>query len=321
MEDIQDKIDNYLFGRISNAEVKEFEQEMASDNAVREQFLFTQMVKHELSDRNEKLRSVQQWRKQTDRNRRPNPIRRVLWYSIGGLSATAMVVLGVFLFRPEPISTTIVSTSAPYAQITSQIDISSKISPNEMSKDVHRNVMAYTANKSVRQNQSANIEYSSKKVCENEEIYQQISSVTASYTSYQLSSQNVAASMSSSDIYSQSQYERYMREVEYYQKQAENYRREAEYYKKQAEAYEREQQYYLKQAEKYQRNAADYSKRGDYDKAKTQTRYAQNEMDKAKTQASYAKSAWDKYKTQMNYAKNADEKAAMYLKYAREALR
>lgn len=300
MEDIQDTIDNYLLGRLSGVEAKEFEQEMVSDGDVRERFLFTQMVKHELSDRNEKLRNMQQWRKQTDRNRHPNPIRRVLWYSIGGFSAAAMVVLGVFLFRPEPFSTTVAPASVPYAQATPQIDMSLKINPNEMSNDAHRNVMAYNANISAKRTQPTFVEYSAKKVS---------------------SSHEVAVSMSAPDSYSQSQYERYMREVEYYQKQAENYRREAEYYKKQAENYEREQEYHLKQAEKYQREAANYSKRGDTDHAKTQTRYAQNEIDKAKMQASYARNAWDKYKTQMSYAKNADEKAATNLQYAREALK
>lgn len=295
MKDIQDTIDNYLLGRLSSVEAKELEQEIASDNDVREQFAFTQMVKFEISDRNEKLHSMHQWRRNTLNKQHSNPLRRVLWYSMGGFSAAAMVVFGVFLFQRHQRLTL----------FPGEVQLSGKSVEKQ-------GTMMPTE------------EMAPEIIVDQEILLSQVKSDQRQISTSLPPVQQVfaAANVSTSNNdYAHAQYERYMREVEYYQKQAANYRREAEYYKRQAEGYEREQQYHLKLAEKYQRSAADYSKRGDADRAKTQTRYAQNEIDKAKMQASYAKNAWDKYRTQMRYAQEADEKVAIYLRYAREALK
>lgn len=273
MEDIQDTIDNYLLGRISNAEVKEFEQEMASDNAVREQFLFTQMVKHELSDRNEKLRSVQQWRKQTDRNRRPNPIRRVLWYSIGGLSAAAMIVFGVFLFRPEPTTT-----------------------------DMHKNVIAYSAKRSAIRTQPTYADYSAKKVSSSPYVAARMSSSGNMSSSSNYSHSQYERYMREVESY-QKLAEKYRREAEYYKKQAENYEREQQYHLKQAEKYQRNAADYSKRGDPDKAKMQTRYAQNEIDKAKTQASYAKSAWDKYKTQMNYAKNADEKAATNLRYAR------------------
>lgn len=295
MEEMQDRIDNYLLGRMSSEEADAMSQEISTNEDSRELYQSTRLVRQELADQETKRRLMQQWRRNAEMDAHKPSNQRKLWYSLGGVSAAAMVIWGLFMLRPEPTS----SPDPVLARVASQRNFNTA-HPFSSKKQLDR-------------------AYSPENKEQLEKIYQEV--LTTSSVSYCASSKKMEASISSQDTYSQSQYEKSMREAEYYQKQAEKYRKEAESYKKQAESYEREQQYHLKQAEKYQREAAYYSKRGDYDNAKTQTRYVQNEIDKAKTQATYAKSAWDKYKIQMNYAKNADEKAAMYLKYARESLR
>lgn len=267
MKDIQDTIDNYLLGRMSNAEAKEFEQEIASDNAVREQFLFTRMVKHELSDRNAKLRSVQQWRKQTDRNRRPNPIRRVLWYSIGGLSAAAMIVFGVFLFRPEPTTTV-----------------------------MHQNVIAYSAKRSAIRTQPTYADYSAKKVSSSHEVAVSMSAPDSySQSQYEKYMREVE--------YYQKQAANYRREAEYYKKQAENYEREQQYRLKQAEKYQRDAADYSRRGDYDRAKTQTRYAQNEIDKAKTQASYAKSAWDKYKTQMNYAKNADEKAATNLRYAR------------------
>lgn len=283
-KNIQDLIDNYMFGRMTAEQQRTFEHELSVNQELRQQFQFTSSVQREIADRNAKQKMMQSWK---------TPKKHLFWpYWAAAASVVLVVAIGV-LIAP--------SNLMPSKHVYSQA-VMQKPQPSYVASQ------GYSSSHELLENQSDEVKHLIEKVSS-----QQSSSgyTTASYST----------SSVSSDDYAQQKADGYMREVEYYQKQAANYRREAEYYKKQAENYEREQQYRLKQAEKYQREAADYSKRGDYDRAKTQTRYAQSEIDKAKTQASYAKSAWDKYKTQMNYAKNADEKAATNLRYAREALR
>lgn len=269
MEDIQDKIDNYLFGRMSNAEAKEFEQEVASDNAVREQFLFTRMVKHELSDRNEKLRNLQQWRGLAESDPHPRPIRRIMWYSIGGLSAAAMLIWGLFIYRPEPTTT-----------------------------DVHRNVIAYSAKRSATRTKPTYVEYTAKKVSSSHEVAASMSS-SDSYSQSQYENYMREAE------YYQKQAENYRREAEYYKKQAEAYEREQQYYLKQAEKYQREAADYSKRGDYDKAKTQTRYAQNEMDKAKTQASYAKNAWDKYKTQMNYAKNADEKAAMYLKYAREA----------------
>ena len=54
----QDRIDNYLLGRMSEADKEAFLQEVEQDNEKKEQLEFTRNVKEAVCSREEKLRAL-----------------------------------------------------------------------------------------------------------------------------------------------------------------------------------------------------------------------------------------------------------------------
>lgn len=265
MGDIQDKIDNYLLGRMSNAEAEEFDQEMASDDVVRGQFLFTQMVRDQLRDREGKSRSMERWRKQMEEDRKPRRLRRILWYSIGGAGAAAMIVLGVSLFHPfQPMMDTTI-----YAQaIDEETDQSNE----------EANPLRSLSN----ENQAKVIALAVSNVSQSQAI------------AYAYSSDDTTHKYLREVKYYQKQVEHYRREAEYYRKQAEGYEREQEYHLKQAEKYQRDAAYYSKRGDFDKAKTQTRYAQNEMDKAELQANYAKKAWDKYWMQMKCVKNAKEK---------------------------
>lgn len=60
--DLQDRIDNYLLGRMSDEERKSFESEATEDAELKEQLQFTETVQQATKSRNEKLAAIEEWK-------------------------------------------------------------------------------------------------------------------------------------------------------------------------------------------------------------------------------------------------------------------
>ena len=60
-KEFQDKIDDYLLGRISAADWLAFEQEAKCDSDIHEQLSFTKDVRLITKSRNEKLARMKEW--------------------------------------------------------------------------------------------------------------------------------------------------------------------------------------------------------------------------------------------------------------------
>ena len=61
-KDYQDRIDDYLLGRMSDEEKKSFESDVAADAELREQLQFTETVLQATKSRNEKLAAMKEWK-------------------------------------------------------------------------------------------------------------------------------------------------------------------------------------------------------------------------------------------------------------------
>ncbi len=110
----QDRIDDYLLGRMSEADRAAFEQEVAHDEEKREQLLFTRRVMDSIRSREEKRRALEQMRSRyeepqvasfsgfTSAKLAKEPTaarpRRGLWLWISGIAA--VLVVGFFAVRP-----------------------------------------------------------------------------------------------------------------------------------------------------------------------------------------------------------------------------
>ena len=69
-EKFQDRIDNYLLDRMTDAEKAEFLREVEQDEEKKEQLEFTQNVKDSIRSREEKLQALRQFQRQYDEERR-----------------------------------------------------------------------------------------------------------------------------------------------------------------------------------------------------------------------------------------------------------
>lgn len=95
----QELIDKYLQGKMSPREVEKFKHDLHHDRELYEQYKFTRSVRHEIRDRNEKLRSVKSWGRKSFNS---SPLRVVYW------AAACMVLVigfGVLLLHPYSSST------------------------------------------------------------------------------------------------------------------------------------------------------------------------------------------------------------------------
>ena len=102
-KEYQDKIDEYLLGRMSDEERKEFEKELVSDKELREQLEFTEDVRQVMKSRNEKLAKMKEWRSDYTRRddikaasaiKHKSRLRIIYWFS----GIAAIFIVGVFVF-------------------------------------------------------------------------------------------------------------------------------------------------------------------------------------------------------------------------------
>ena len=105
-QDIQDRIDQYLLGQMSEMDCLTFEQELEKYQDLKEQFEFTQKVKEAVTSRNKKLAQIREWKDTYDTNHMGNTrddedsrnSKRLYIYWISGIAA--LFVVGFFLFSP-----------------------------------------------------------------------------------------------------------------------------------------------------------------------------------------------------------------------------
>ena len=96
-EEYQDRIDNYLLGRMSEAERVSFERDLNLDDKLKEQYEFTKAVKNALMM--EKIEEdISRWDQEyvKEKSKKPKSQRRV-FYWISGIAA--VFVVGFFLFN------------------------------------------------------------------------------------------------------------------------------------------------------------------------------------------------------------------------------
>ncbi len=92
--DFQDKIDDYLFDRMSDEERVRFEAETANDAEIKEQLDYTQNVRQIIKSRNEKLALMKEW--ENDYTWK-HPRERRIMYWLSGIAA--VLIAGFFFMR------------------------------------------------------------------------------------------------------------------------------------------------------------------------------------------------------------------------------
>jgi len=121
--DYQDKIDRYLLGKMSEAELLDFEKDIINDKDLKEQFEFTKNVKEVIAGRNRRLTLINEWKEayeaknNTEEDNRPsesgdeysikpnkeikleprNKTRRYLYW-VSGIAA--IFIVGFFMISP-----------------------------------------------------------------------------------------------------------------------------------------------------------------------------------------------------------------------------
>lgn len=108
-KEFQDRIDNYLLHRMTEEQRKAFEQELLTDEELRDQLEFTRAVQRTVRSRNEKLEAMERWRDDyvwgeanshkpiaNSQQSRANRTRQVLLWTSG---IVAILVAGFFIFR------------------------------------------------------------------------------------------------------------------------------------------------------------------------------------------------------------------------------
>ena len=128
-KDFQDRIDEYLFGRMTDEEKAQFEAEVNQDESKREQLEFTRNVKGAISSREDKMAKLKMMQRMYDREHQQaaasmratgtddclyspdpqyaekKPSKRIWWWASG---IAAVFVIGLFTLAPfnEDQSTT-----------------------------------------------------------------------------------------------------------------------------------------------------------------------------------------------------------------------
>lgn len=96
----QDRIDDYLLGRMPEEERKRFEVDMEDNSELKEQLKFTETVQQAIRSRNEKLAKIKEWQEKHEHEERLSPsrsnLRQLLYWSSG---IAAMFIAGFFLFQ------------------------------------------------------------------------------------------------------------------------------------------------------------------------------------------------------------------------------
>ena len=143
-KDFQDRIDEYILGRMTDEEKAQFEAEVNQDESKREQLEFTRNVKGAISSREDKMAKLKMMQRMYDREHQQvaasmratgtddcqyapasqyaekRPSKRILWWASG---IAAMLVIGLFVVNPFGSGT---------LQTPSGFSPSFKGSPNEM---------------------------------------------------------------------------------------------------------------------------------------------------------------------------------------------
>ena len=143
-KDFQDRIDEYILGRMTDEEKAQFEAEVNQDESKREQLEFTRNVKGAISSREDKMAKLKMMQRMYDREHQQvaasmratgtddcqyapasqyaekRPSKRILWWASG---IAAMLVIGLFVVNPFGSDT---------LQTPSGFSPSFKGSPNEM---------------------------------------------------------------------------------------------------------------------------------------------------------------------------------------------
>lgn len=91
---IQDKIDSYLLGRMTEEEKKAFEAEMETDEELKKQYLFTKALKKELGEHARLKEKMGQWDEEREKvNERPvsSSSKRKWMYAAVGMAAAVLV--------------------------------------------------------------------------------------------------------------------------------------------------------------------------------------------------------------------------------------
>lgn len=152
-KDFQDRIDEYILGRMTDEEKAQFEVEVNQDESKREQLEFTRNVKGAISSREDKMAKLKMMQRMYDWEHRQvaasmratgtddcqyspapqyatdkKPSRRIWWWASG---IAAVLVIGLFVVNPFGSDT---------LQTPSGFSPSFKGSPNEMIRGEENNV-------------------------------------------------------------------------------------------------------------------------------------------------------------------------------------
>lgn len=120
-KDFQDRIDEYILGRMTDEEKAQFEAEVNQDESKREQLEFTRNVKGAISSREDKMAKLKMMQRMYDREHQQvaasmratgtddcqyapasqyaekRPSKRILWWASG---IAAVLVIGLFVVNP-----------------------------------------------------------------------------------------------------------------------------------------------------------------------------------------------------------------------------
>lgn len=96
---MQDRIDSYIRGEMTAAERSMFASELSSNLELRKEFELTRKIANSISDRAKKKEQIQAWKKKRTSY-------KTIYMSSAIAGIAAMLVVGFFLFRNTPDSST-----------------------------------------------------------------------------------------------------------------------------------------------------------------------------------------------------------------------
>lgn len=100
---MQDRIDSYIRGEMTAAERSMFASELSSNLELRKEFELTRKIANSISDRAKKKEQIQAWKKKKTSY-------KTIYMSSAITSIAAMLVVGFFMFRNTPDSSTLNTT-------------------------------------------------------------------------------------------------------------------------------------------------------------------------------------------------------------------
>lgn len=94
--DFQEKIDDYVLGKMSAEDRDKFEKEVSQDIEKQEQLKLTQNVSTAIKSRNEKLAMMQKWEQERIASKR-----KIMAWASSAVGIAAVFAIGFFLFVPK----------------------------------------------------------------------------------------------------------------------------------------------------------------------------------------------------------------------------